>query len=134
MSEEKKKSWFRRHWILTIFLCFMVLGMFGSLNNDSTQNLIGDSVSEKLPKFNPEVTNVGTSLTMYKVINRNNYPWHHVEITVNNHYSCWSRDVLEPGDSIAINAVTCNQFAINNQIVQYLDIKADEGAERYSLK
>ena len=46
--EEKKKSWFRRHWILSIFLGLIVLGMIGSLfGGDSESDLTGDVVNEQ---------------------------------------------------------------------------------------
>jgi len=44
MPEEKKKSWFRRHWILTgilgFFLLFVIIGMFQGFSDESqsTQN------------------------------------------------------------------------------------------------
>lgn len=131
MLEEKEKSWFRKHWIITIILGLFILGAIS--NNESSSNNHSSDIN-KLPKFDPELIRFGDSLTMYKIINRNDYLWHNVEITVNDHYSCWSRDVLEPEDSITIDAVTCNQFVVNYNIVESVDIKSDEGAERYSLK
>lgn len=127
--EAKKKSWFQRHWILAVILGLFILGVIG---NSSTKNSSFTDYN-KLAKFESEVAQIGNSLTTYKVINRNNYSWHNVEITVNDHYSCWSREILESEDSITINAVTCNQFVINYDMIKSIDVKADEGTERYSL-
>ncbi|MEJ2267544.1 MAG: hypothetical protein P8X70_00515 [Nanoarchaeota archaeon] len=140
MPEEKQKSWFRRHWILSILLGFIALGIIGGLLPDSESDLTGDTINsqnqntkQNLAKFESEVGQVGTSLTQYRVINRNNYDWHNVKITVNDYYSCWDRDILESEDSILINAVGCDQFVVNQNIIQSIWIEADEGAERYSL-
>jgi hypothetical protein len=123
---EKKKSWIRKYWLLLflIFLTFFYLTGKSTLNDNSNQ----------LPPLESEVAQIGNSLTMYEVINKNDYPWHNVEVIVNKDYSCWSRDILEPEDSILVNAVTCNQFAVNDQIIESIWIECDGGAERYSLK
>ncbi|GAH27039.1 unnamed protein product, partial [marine sediment metagenome] len=150
-----------RHWILSIFLGLIILGMIGSLfGGDSESDLTGNTVNEepadenniislnlqdqktsqqnnfqdKLAPLDSEVGPVGTSLTMYRIINRNDYPWHNVEITVNSYYSCWGRDLLEPGEVITIEAVMCNRFSLSNQMVTSLLIETDEGVERYSLR
>jgi hypothetical protein len=127
MPEEKKKSFIRKYWFL-IFLLFFVYFYFFDRpfsNEDSTVN--------NLPKFDPEVTNIGTSPTMYHIINKNDYPWHNVKIIINGEYSCWSRDILEPEDFITINAITCNQFAVNYNLVESIWVISDEGTERRSL-
>src|SRR3989344_5287969 len=50
MVESKKKSWFRRHWILStilgFFLFFFIAGMFYEMDNGSTGNAIKDSNSQ----------------------------------------------------------------------------------------
>lgn len=52
--KENQKSWFRRHWILSIFLGLIVLGIIGSLfGGDSDSDLTGESIKEP---SNEEVT------------------------------------------------------------------------------
>lgn len=46
--KENQKSWFRRHWILSIFLGLIVLGIIGSLfGGDSDSDLTGDVINEQ---------------------------------------------------------------------------------------
>lgn len=113
--------------ILILVAIIFIVWLFwpSSSNSDSSQNLA---------KFEPELTSLGGSLTTYKVINRNDYAWHNVEIIVNDYYSCWSRAVVESGESITISAATCNDFAVNYNSVNSLLIEADEGVERRSLR
>lgn len=138
---DNKKSWDKRHPILTFIIGLLVvvilflvfIGLF-STGEDKNSDSNKDNVQDKLPPLDSEVSQVGTSLTTYRVINRNNYDWHNVIITVNDYYSCWERDTLKPTESILISAVTCNQFALNNQIVESILIESDEGVARYSLR
>lgn len=114
---------------IAIILIIFFLWVFGVFSSGSDKNS-----NSNLPKFDSEVINIGNSLTMYKIINRNDYDWNNVEIIVNEYYSCWSKDILGPDDSITINAVTCKDFALNYDLVESLWIKSDEGAERFSLR
>jgi len=46
--EQKKKSWFRRHWIISIILVFVIIGTIGSLfDNEEAQNSNKESSSIK---------------------------------------------------------------------------------------
>ena len=47
MAEIKSQNWFRRHWIISIFLGLFVLGIVGSLFDDSEKNLTGNVVNEQ---------------------------------------------------------------------------------------
>lgn len=134
MTKEDKKK-IRWGWLIILGIVLVIVFWPNSeSNSESNIDSQKSNNQEKLAPFELELANVGTSLTMYKVINRNDYPWHNVEIIVNEDYSCWSREILEPGDLITINAVTCNQFAVNYNMVESIWIEADEGAEKYSLK
>ena len=45
---DKEKNWFRRHWIISIFLGIFVLGMFAVIfGGDSESNMTGNVVNEK---------------------------------------------------------------------------------------
>ncbi len=70
MPEEKKKSWFRRHWILTsilgLFLLFVIIGAFQGFSDEaqSTQN-------EAAPhKFNEKFIHGDFAYTFYNVETR----------------------------------------------------------------
>ena len=58
MMEGKKKSWFRKHWIISIVLGFMVIGMFGSIFNPSEDNLdiTGNVVDEQFEEVKQTCT------------------------------------------------------------------------------
>lgn len=43
MKKTKNKSWFRRHWILTIIIAIFLLGIFGAIANQSETQKINDS-------------------------------------------------------------------------------------------
>ncbi len=49
-KEASEQNWFRRHWIISIFLGLMVLGiigsMFGENDNQSNSNLTGNVINE----------------------------------------------------------------------------------------
>lgn len=55
--EKQQKNWFRRHWILSIFLGLIVLGMIGSLfGGDSEPELTGDVVNEQDNQQTKQIT------------------------------------------------------------------------------
>lgn len=62
VSEIKNKSWFRRHWIISIFLGLFILGLFGSIfDTDSESSLTGEVVNEQFEeKDNVIVLNTQT--------------------------------------------------------------------------
>ena len=54
MSKEKKKSWFRKHWILTgilgFFLLFVIIGIFQGISKGITGDAVSGGIStEDLP-------------------------------------------------------------------------------------
>ena len=110
--------------ILIIFIIFL-FSPGGDSNNSN-------SIKEKLDPLEASVTPIRGSFTTYQVLNINSYPWHNVKITVNEEYSCWSREVLEPGEKIIIQAATCNDFAVYNNAIYFIEIKADEGWAKYA--
>lgn len=72
-KSSKEENWFRRHWIVSIFLCIMILGMFGALfgednsqnNSDLTGNVINENSNNviRLSEDNqPQVSNQDGSL------------------------------------------------------------------------
>ena len=73
MAEIKSQNWFRRHWIISIFLGLFVLGIVGSLFDDSEKNLTGNVVNEQsgneedirfsLESILPEMKNFPTEYT-----------------------------------------------------------------------
>lgn len=72
MEEEiKKQNWFRKHWIFTIFLCFILLGLFNSIlfgslngnsNTDLTGNVINENSNNNAQKAQDTVYNIGDSI------------------------------------------------------------------------
>ena len=46
-SETKKKSWFRRHWILTGFLVLIILVMIGNAVNEKDTSVKNTENSQK---------------------------------------------------------------------------------------
>ncbi len=46
MMEEKKQNWFRKHWIVSIFLGLIALGMVSSIFNNLTGNVIQEKDTE----------------------------------------------------------------------------------------
>ncbi|TKJ17466.1 hypothetical protein CEE44_02935 [Candidatus Woesearchaeota archaeon B3_Woes] len=104
---------------LSLLVLFLVSGCTGTNNNNP------DITKKK--SLQAEIGELGDSGTYLRVINRNDYDWHNVKITVNDYYSCWSRDILKPEEVISVNAVTCNQFVINQNVVYSLTVVADEG-------
>ena len=64
--EEKKQNWFRKHWIISIFLGLIVLGMVSTIFNNITSNnndLTGNFVQEQsfaLNENNNEATNINS--------------------------------------------------------------------------
>jgi hypothetical protein len=57
--EEKKKSWFQRHWILTVILGVMVLGiMGGSLNKTSPISGNSDKTSDTNQQIETSILHV----------------------------------------------------------------------------
>lgn len=93
----------------------------------TTTNFDNTQTTPKKESLKAEIGELGNSGTYLRVINRNDYDWHNVEVTVNDYYSCWSRDVLKPEEIIDVQAVTCNQFAVNQNVVYSLTVNADEG-------
>lgn len=118
-------------WIFKMIFIIILAIIFINFNGNSKNSIeITDNV--KLAPLDAEVAQLGTSLTTYKVINRNDYVWHNIKITVNDYYSCWERETLEPEDFIYVEALICNQFAVQNQRVESVEITADEGSAKYS--
>ena len=116
--------------IISLLILFLVSGCTGTNYNNSD-----DSSNPEIAKKKPlqaEIGEQGNSGTYLRVINRNDYDWHNVEITVNDYYSCWSRDVLKPEEVIDVQAVTCNQFVVNHNVVYSLTVKTDEGQADFS--
>ncbi|MCF7872151.1 hypothetical protein K9L97_03890 [Candidatus Woesearchaeota archaeon] len=70
--------------------------------------------------------------TQLRVINRNNYTWHNVSITVNDYYSCWEQDNLNPEGIIEVQALTCDQFAINHKYIYSILVETDEGKASFT--
>ncbi len=55
MVTEVKKNWFRRHWIISIFLGLFILGMFGSLfDSGDNPDITGDVVNEQIKQTSEE--------------------------------------------------------------------------------
>jgi len=53
---DKKQNWFRRHWIISIFLGFIVLGMIGSIfDSEDKSDITGDVVNEQIKQTPEEV-------------------------------------------------------------------------------
>jgi len=130
-SEEEKEQ--RNIILILVGLTISSIIILSFIPTDSPDNL-QDQSKENLAKFEIELAHVGTSLTMYKIINRNDYDWHNIEITVNEYYSCWSREILKSGESITINAVTCRDLAVNHNMIESMWVSSEEGSQRYSLK
>ena len=116
-------------------MIFLVSGCTETNYTDSddsnTPDITEPDTSKKKP-LQAEIGELGNSGTYLRVINRNDYDWHNVEIIVNDYYSCWDRDVLKPGEIIDVQAVTCNQFFVNQNVVSSLIVKADEGQTVFS--
>ncbi len=93
-----------------------------------------DSKSQpvKRAQLEVEIGELSSMGTIIRVINRNDYDWHNVNITVNDYYSCWETDVLKPSESITVNAVTCNKFAVNQNMIYSVQVETDEGFEEFS--
>ena len=91
----------------------------------------GDSSQGKLRPLDASVVPVGDSLVQYQITNLNDYPWHNVSITVNEEYSCWSRDILEPGKKIMIIAASCGDFIVFNNIINTISIETDKDFAKY---
>ena len=108
-----------------LLLCILIIS--GCSENNSTTN----KQTEKAP-LEVEIGEIESSGTQLRVINRNDYDWHNVKVTVNEYYSCWSRDILKPNEVISVNALTCNQFVINHDIVYSLIVEADEGSSEFA--
>jgi len=47
VTETKNKNWFARHWIISIFLGLIVLGMFGAIFGGDNSNTTGNIVDEQ---------------------------------------------------------------------------------------
>ena len=107
----KKSKYYTGLIIISLMFVFLVSGCTGTNYNS----------------LEAEISEPDNSGTYLRVINRNDYDWHNVTITVNDYYSCWSRDVLKPAEVINVQAVTCNQFVVNHNVVYSLTVKADEG-------
>ena len=105
-------------------LCIIIIS--GCSENNSTTN----KQLERAP-LEAELGEMTAEGTILRVINRNDYDWHNVKVTVNEYYSCWSRDVLKPNEVISVNALTCNQFVINHDIVYSVIVEADEGSSEF---
>jgi hypothetical protein len=50
-TETKKQNWFRRHWIISIFLGIMVLGAIGSIFDSGNEKVIGDNSNNNVIKL-----------------------------------------------------------------------------------
>jgi len=98
----------------------------------TTDNSDSKSQPVKRAQLEVEIGELGSTGMLFRVINRNDYDWHNVKITVNDYYSCWERDVLKPGAPITVNAATCNQFAVNQNMVYSVQVETDEGFEEFS--
>lgn len=77
VSEVKDKNWFRRHWIISIFLGLIVVGMISSIFNSGNNSTSGDVVEteNEAPIYNVRqsfmiddmrytITNVQTTKTL----------------------------------------------------------------------
>ncbi len=82
-------------------------------------------------KFKVEIGEVGDSGNIIRVTNRNSYDWHNIKITVNDYYSCWSREILKPNEVITVNALYCNEFVLNHKVVNSIEVVADEGKDHF---
>lgn len=58
VSKIESKNWFRRHWIISIFLGLILIGMFSTLfnnivgnNEDTSENLTGNVVNEQVQQI-----------------------------------------------------------------------------------
>ena len=122
----------RRKAITGLFFLIIFIIFLWNITNKLAPTEKTNSIHSE--KFSPELANIGDSLTMYKIINRNDYAWHNVKITVNDYYSCWFKDTLNSSDSITFNAITCNKFIINHNTVESILIESDEGTQGYSSK
>ena len=63
MAEEKKKSWFRRHWIITIILIIFIIGGIGSIlfpeeqsDNPKTETKTTFAIGDKISIDNVDYT------------------------------------------------------------------------------
>lgn len=133
--EEKKKSWFKRHKIVTgllILIGLIIIISIFSGNKDGNSDSNQDDTQKTLDPLDASVTPVRGSFIEYQVLNINDYTWHNVLITVNEEYDCWGRDVLEPGEKIIIRAAMCNDFAVYNDAIYFIKIEADEGWAKYA--
>ncbi len=66
------------------------------------------------------------SNTMVRIVNRNDYSWHNVSITVNDYYSCWEYDVLDSDEGINLEVSGCNQFILNQDYIRKIEINTKE--------
>ena len=126
----EKSKYYNGLLITSLLIVFLVSGCTETNYNNSDDRSTPD-ITKKKP-LQAEIGELGNSGTYLRVINRNDYDWHNVEITVNDYYSCWSRDVLKPEEIIDVQAVTCNQFAVNQNAVYSLTVIADEGQADFS--
>lgn len=118
--------------IIALLFVFMITGCRDT--NTQYQQEVNekeDSAIKKAP-INAEIGELDNSGKYFIIINRNNYDWHNVKITVNDYYSCWSRDVLKPGEGMEILAVNCNDFVVNQRYVKKLVVEADEGSQIFT--
>ncbi len=68
MPEEKKKSWFKRHWILSgilgFFLLLVIIGIFQGIGESATGNIINEGTTkEVLPSSYEEAAQKAVSVS-----------------------------------------------------------------------
>ena len=103
------------------------------LSDDASQGKNSDNTRKK--PIEAEINLIGTQqgyTSEVIIINRNDYDWHDVKITINDHYSCWNYEKLPPGDSMRLAPAMCDSnFAISKPNINKVVIVTKEGIATY---
>ncbi len=98
------------------------------VNQTNEEISIKDENSINNKVLTAEIIPGSDNLHTFFIVNRDDFDWNNVKITVNEYYSCESDKVFFSNEKYLFTGAFCEDFLTNgNQVVNTMKIESDEG-------
>lgn len=122
----------RIHFMMGLFIMVLLISGCAGTNYQTheTDTVTKKEVKEGNTKAPLEVETGRFGKLMVRVVNRNDYIWHNVTVSVNEYYKYGQFDKLEPDETITIQGARLgSDFIMYNNRIETVKIETDEGSK-----
>lgn len=121
-------------YFLTISLLILTFSISSENSNTPNVEIPENNINQNNnnnanEELEAEVVPMGDGLTSFTIINRNDFDWENIEVTVNDYYTCSDfQNSIMSGEQVTFIAERCDEFVSNgNIVVNKLEIETNEG-------